>query len=282
MSKWTALVLGWALVLPGCASVKFYSDDGLTKQTGLKYYAPKPYLLVARNETDKGTQVSVVYLPDLEHPQYARFTAGMGSSELKIDFANGILTSYGLKSDTKVAETLTALAAMGTAAGGVIRSAAEAAAASRTAPPPATASVDPETRDAAARKLEEVAGRLEGLRSANATPEGVARVPAGCTPGRLRQLAGALREASDPGDQAAVVEEVHACRAELDALAGVEARDEATRSRTALARDLAGELGKVLEALARATASPGPPTFELYEIRQGPKGSRLVPVVTRS
>ena len=41
------MVLG-LLFLSGCATVEFYSDEGLQKKTGIRYYAPKPYLLVIR------------------------------------------------------------------------------------------------------------------------------------------------------------------------------------------------------------------------------------------
>ncbi|HSL87652.1 MAG TPA: hypothetical protein VK861_12005, partial [Bacteroidales bacterium] len=34
------------LTLSGCATVKFYSDPDLKKETGLRYYTLKPFLLV--------------------------------------------------------------------------------------------------------------------------------------------------------------------------------------------------------------------------------------------
>jgi hypothetical protein len=95
------------LLLAGCASVKFFDDQGLKSETGLRVYSPKPYLLVEYQTTKTGSvKTSIVYLPDRTSPQYIKIKPGIGSAALKLELANGILTSYGLTTDTKVPETL--------------------------------------------------------------------------------------------------------------------------------------------------------------------------------
>jgi hypothetical protein len=97
-------------LLYGCASVEIYSDAGLKSKTGLKFYTAKPYLLVElKSEKDMTVKTTVIYLPDLENPQYISVLPGVGSSELKMAFTNGILNSYGLTNDTKTAETINSL-----------------------------------------------------------------------------------------------------------------------------------------------------------------------------
>lgn len=80
-------------------------------ETGLKFYHSKPYLLVERNpQKEIKIKSSIIYLPDLENPTYAKIKPGLGSADLKIDLENGILKSYGLVTDTKIPETLTSVA----------------------------------------------------------------------------------------------------------------------------------------------------------------------------
>ena len=129
MSKFIIFILIIAALLSGCAKVKFYSGPDIKneKETGLKFYSAKPYLLVARTGAkDKPIEVSVVYLPDLQNPQYAYYRAGMGSNKMSMALANSMLTSYGYDTDPKIAETLGALASLGTASGGVVKALAEA------------------------------------------------------------------------------------------------------------------------------------------------------------
>ena len=68
------------LLITSCAPVKFYSNDGLTEKTGLKYYTVKPFLHVERDaETNRIVKANVVYLPDLAHPQYMVMQDGLNS-----------------------------------------------------------------------------------------------------------------------------------------------------------------------------------------------------------
>ena len=101
-----------ALILTSaCATVKVYSDAELKKETGLKYYPLKPYLLVEYNaEKDDRDRTTVVYLPDLEAAQYMVLRPGLGSSELKMSFKNGALESYGAVTESQLAESMEAFA----------------------------------------------------------------------------------------------------------------------------------------------------------------------------
>jgi hypothetical protein len=109
----TAILAG---ALSGCGSLKFYPDPAMKQdEVGLKGYYPKPYVLVARDGTSKVTSVTLVYLPDLEHPVYAQARSGYGSSNLTLSFTNGVITNFGQQTDSKVPETLTALGGLDTA-----------------------------------------------------------------------------------------------------------------------------------------------------------------------
>lgn len=101
------LLLTFGLLTTGCATVKFYNDESLTMETGLKVYSSKPYLLVEHMGTKTvNLKTSIVYLPDLASPQYIRIKPGIGSAALKLELNNGMLTSYGLTTDTKIPEML--------------------------------------------------------------------------------------------------------------------------------------------------------------------------------
>lgn len=111
----------------GCSRLSFYPDPEMTNEVGLKAYYPKPYVLVARDGTAKVTSVSVVYLPDLEHPVYAKAHSGYGSANLTLALSNGVITSFGQQTDTKIPETVTSLAGLDTALATAVKTRAEAA-----------------------------------------------------------------------------------------------------------------------------------------------------------
>jgi len=129
MKTLTQLLLFCFIALAtSCAGVKVYSDSKLTKdsRTGIKVHYPKPYLLVSYHrvaklkKNPKGDQLmasdsasaEIVWLPDLENPQYIKTVSGLGASELELSMTNGILTSYGLNTDTKIPETIGAISAL--------------------------------------------------------------------------------------------------------------------------------------------------------------------------
>ena len=113
MKKLTVLAF-WtvsAILYTGCATVKVYSDAGLTTETGLRYYTLKPYLLVEfMANKDNTVKTSVVFLPDLSSPQYIKVKPGIGSSELKMTFSNSTLESYGVATDSQLPESMAAFA----------------------------------------------------------------------------------------------------------------------------------------------------------------------------
>lgn len=108
-----------SLSLAGCGHIGFYDNPDLSGgETGVKFYTPKPYLLVTRTQVKESPiKAELVYLPDLSKPVYAKAVAGMGSSDLSMTFSNGMLTTFGQKTDPKVAETATGLGGLVTAAG---------------------------------------------------------------------------------------------------------------------------------------------------------------------
>jgi hypothetical protein len=101
------------LAFTGCASVKFYSDAGLTNKSGLKYFTVKPYLQVER-ETVNNTIVkaTILYLPDLENPQYIAVKDGLGSKKLDLKLTDGSISTFGMETDPKIAESVAALTSL--------------------------------------------------------------------------------------------------------------------------------------------------------------------------
>lgn len=127
MKSKNLLVIFWLLILSSCATVKFYDDAKLTKESGIEFYPPKPYLLVERKPAkDVALKSSIIYLPDFTKPKYAKLQAGFGSNDLKLSLSNGIITSYGITTDSKVPETITALTGVLSATGTTYKSFAEA------------------------------------------------------------------------------------------------------------------------------------------------------------
>lgn len=98
------------LAFTGCSPVKFYSNSDLTKKSGLKYYTVKPCLQVERDQaTGNIVKASILYLPDLENPQYIAINDGLGSRKLDIKFTDGYINTIGLDTDPLIAEAITAL-----------------------------------------------------------------------------------------------------------------------------------------------------------------------------
>lgn len=99
------------ILVSGCATVKVYSDAELKKETGIRFYTLKPYLLVEyQAEKDNLVKTSVVYLPDLSSPQFMKIKPGIGSGELKMTLGNSALESYGVALDSKLPESMAAFA----------------------------------------------------------------------------------------------------------------------------------------------------------------------------
>jgi len=101
------------LAFTGCTSVQFYSNPELTKKSGLKYYTVKPFLQVER-ETINNTIVkaTILYLPDLENPQYIAMKDGLGSKKLDLKLSDGSISTFGMDTDPKIAESIAALTSL--------------------------------------------------------------------------------------------------------------------------------------------------------------------------
>lgn len=101
------------IALWGCTPVKIYSDPGMTRETGLKYYTVKPFLQVERDPESKRIIKSVVlYLPDLANPQFMAIKKGPGSSKVDLKLADGAISTFGFTSDAKIEEYIEALASI--------------------------------------------------------------------------------------------------------------------------------------------------------------------------
>ena len=101
------------MAFAGCTPVKFYSDAGLTKKSGLKYYTVKPYLLVERETVNNSiVKATILYLPDLENPQYMAVKDGPGSKKLDLKLTDGSINTFGMETDPKIAESIAALTAL--------------------------------------------------------------------------------------------------------------------------------------------------------------------------
>lgn len=100
-------------VLTGCSPVQFYSDAGLTHKSGLKYYTVKPYLVIERELSGNNIiKATVVYIPDLENPQYLALKDGFGSRKLDLKLSDGAIASLGFSSEPLIAESVEALSAL--------------------------------------------------------------------------------------------------------------------------------------------------------------------------
>ena len=108
----TAVCLFLALASSGCASLEF---DAKTKP-GLTYFEPVPYLAVTTT-TDCKMTAAVLVLPG--DKKMLSFHSGYGSADLSASVANGMLQAVGQKTDTKIPETITAVAGLATAVKGV-------------------------------------------------------------------------------------------------------------------------------------------------------------------
>lgn len=99
-------------LLSGCAHLDFGNGKGLT------YYDPKPYLFVTISK-DCAATATVIMLPG--KVEKVKFDSGYGSADFSIGLSNGMITSVNQKTDTKIPETITSLAGLGTAAGNLLK-----------------------------------------------------------------------------------------------------------------------------------------------------------------
>ncbi len=93
-------------LLSGCAHLDF-GEEGLT------YYDPKPYLFVTTAKDCKYT-ATVVTVPGTK--KAVKFIPGYGTANLSVTLSNGMITSVGQITDTKIPETITAITGLATTA----------------------------------------------------------------------------------------------------------------------------------------------------------------------
>ena len=95
-----------------CAGVKFVDHKG-NESEGIKFYNSEPYLLVEYNVSkDLAIKTSIIYLPDLVNPNYMKVKNGLGSSAATLGLTNGMISSFGLTTDSKIPETITAISGL--------------------------------------------------------------------------------------------------------------------------------------------------------------------------
>lgn len=109
MKKCLIVVL---LVISGCSSVKITKIDGKTPyEDGLRFYRPKPYLLVT--VVEKKPVATLIWLPDKSEEYVIRQNVGWGKNEIKAKLENGWnLTEIGQLVDSQVPQTITALGSL--------------------------------------------------------------------------------------------------------------------------------------------------------------------------
>jgi|ERR1035437_645306 hypothetical protein len=57
-------------------------------------------------------KATILYLPDLENPQFIAVKDGLGSRKLDLKLTDGTINTFGSETDPKIAETLTALSSL--------------------------------------------------------------------------------------------------------------------------------------------------------------------------
>jgi hypothetical protein len=113
MNKAAFLLMTGMILVSCCTPVRFYSDQNLTKRTGLKFYPVKPFIQFEREaETGRIVKSTLLYLPDLSNPQYMEVKSGPGSAKADIKLSDGVLTTFGFESDQILPQSVEALAAL--------------------------------------------------------------------------------------------------------------------------------------------------------------------------
>ncbi len=123
MKKWLGLVVaGILLATAGCAGIEIAKVTDKNAETGgVHFYRPWPYLLVTKG-ADGVVIASVIYLPKINEEYAIKVKSGMGTINASYDLANGWqLTKMGDTRDSKVPETISAVAGMTTAASGMVK-----------------------------------------------------------------------------------------------------------------------------------------------------------------
>jgi hypothetical protein len=107
----TLVSITFLSLLSGCAHLDF-GDKGLT------YYDPKPYLFVTTTK-DCVTTATLVVVPGSE--KAVKFISGYGTANLSVTLSNGMVTTAGQITDTKIPETIGAITGLATAAAAITK-----------------------------------------------------------------------------------------------------------------------------------------------------------------
>lgn len=94
------------LLTAGCAGLRF---NKTTQDNAFTYFEPSPFAVV-KVAADCSITVDVISLPG--KPRSIGFHSGFGSAKLSVTLANGMITQVGQETDTKIPETLTAVAGL--------------------------------------------------------------------------------------------------------------------------------------------------------------------------
>jgi hypothetical protein len=103
------LGLGTVLLF-GCSSTRVRKDPGPLDH-GIRYWRPKPYLVIQPGDTADTVKLSVDYLPDWNEEYSIHIRAGIGTNATKVTLEHGWnLTAIDVDVDSKVPEFLNSLA----------------------------------------------------------------------------------------------------------------------------------------------------------------------------
>ena len=265
------LLAGIAFVELGCAGVRVYSDPTMKIETGIKVFAPKPYLLVSRTGAkEKPIELSIVYLPDTTDALYVKQKGGWGSSDLSVKVDNGILTEFGTKSDSKIPESLTAMGSLLTAAAGAYKTVQEGAAVR-------DESATRAQLDAQAEKLINTAADIRTVTTASAGLLTENQRKAGQSiPAALEEAAGEIKDPQQIASLGSTADKLEGLLKRIEALKLADPATKPGQDYNSRITTVIAEVTEVIEVIR--PDAPKPATFELYEIVQKDGKTRLVRV----
>ena len=109
-----------AVTIVGCSTVEITKLSDSAYSSGLRFYRPEPYLLVTQ-DNNGNSQTSMISLPNKNEEYVIKPKVRLGTVNVSATLEGGWnLTQLGTTVDTKVPETITAIAGTITAMGAVI------------------------------------------------------------------------------------------------------------------------------------------------------------------
>lgn len=110
-----------SILVAGCASTKVVKNPD-EDDTGIRYYRPKPYLMIKPSpikDVEQKVDISITYLPDYSEEYSIHVNAGLGTNSTEVKLTNGWnLESVNIDVDSKAAELIGAVSQAATAAAG--------------------------------------------------------------------------------------------------------------------------------------------------------------------